>query len=268
MLTFRRMRLSSTLLLALLLAPACSSASPTQQETTVDSGHGSDSGHAHDAATPTDGGGPGTMLTGTGALTFTPTFVGASTTSGSCPVCGGLPMGNPVGDGGPISVPDANDSFPSGPASFHGVVVVMSDDPGLQASCASDAAGGYDFDFQRYHYLTVQVVSTGVISPGTYAIHSALSQADGGVSYGYVDDSVPVASTGSSGIGYANEDNGTGTVKITVFGSSVQGSFDATGLERFGGGASQGNLSGSFDAPLCPGLAASAFEGPCGGCPG
>jgi len=159
-------------------------------------------------------------------------------------------------------------TFPSGPASYDGVVVLLSDDPNLQATCDTEAGAGYAFDFQKYHYLTVQVLSTEAVAVGNYAIHSALDQSDGGVSFGYVDDSVPVAADASHGIGYDNEDNGTGTVTITGLGSTVSGRFTAAGLELFGGGASQGNLSGSFDAPSCPSLAESAFQRPCGGCPG
>jgi hypothetical protein len=212
-----------------------------------------------DAATSRDSGGPGTSVSGTAKLTFTPTFVGSAVSSGSCPVCGGLPMAGDAGGGG---------SFPSGPASYDGVVVVLSDDPNLHASCDADAGSGYAFDFQHYHYLTVQVLSTEPIAVGSYAIHSALSQADGGVSFGYVDDSVPLAADASHGIGYDNEDNGTGTVTITGLGNVVTGSFNAGGLELYGSGASQGNVSGSFDAPSCPSLAESAFQRPCGGCPG
>jgi len=167
-------------------------------------------------------------------------------------VCGGLP-----GGGG---------SSPSGPASYNGVVVVMSDDPNLQGSCGSDA--GYTFNYDRYHYLTIQVVSTETITPGSYAIHSSLSQSDGGISYGYVDESRPLATDASSGLGYSNDDNGSGTVQLTGLGVVVQGSFTVTGLEQFGSGPPQGDLAGSFSAASCPSLAQAAFQGPCGGCPG
>ena len=257
------MRMISKLLLVLggllTLTAACSSTSPAGTEPKGDSGTSRDSSAPHDGASSIDSGGPATTLSGTSHLTFTPKFIGSAAASGSCPVCGGLPMPGDGGGGG---------SFPSGPASYNGVVIVLSDDPNLEASCTSDAAAGYTFNFDSYHYLTIQVVSIDAISAGTYAVHSALSQADGGVSYGYVDDSVPASPDASSGIGYDNEDNGRGTVTLTGVGGTVLGTFNVTGLELFGGGASQGNLSGSFVAPSCPSLANSAFQGPCGGCPG
>jgi hypothetical protein len=248
-----RKTLGYAVALASVLA-ACSSSTP-HEATVTDSGASHDAATREDSNTAHDAGGGGTNLSGTASLTFTPSFAGSAESAGSCPVCGGLP----TGDGG------STGSFPSGPASYHGVVVVLSDDPSLEAKCT---VGSASFDDTRYHYLTIQVLSTGAVSEGSYGIHSALSQSDGGVSFGYVDDSVPVPGDASHGIGYHNEDNGSGTVTITGLGATVTGTFDATGLELFGGGSSQGNLSGSFSAPSCPGLAAAAFQAPCGGCPG
>jgi hypothetical protein len=68
----------------------------------------------------------------------------------------------------------------------------------------------------------------------------------------------------STDLGFADDDNASGTVQITDLGSSVEGSFDAMGLENFGSGGSQGDVSGSFDARLCPALVEIAFEAPCG----
>jgi hypothetical protein len=203
------------------------------------------------SGTTTGGGSSTTSITGTATLTFSTSFVGSASTSGTCPVCGPLP-----GSGG--------SGTPSGPASYHGVVVLLSDDPSLQGHCA-DASAEYSFDNAKYHYLTIQVTSTEAIASGSYVIHPGFNQTTGG-SYGYVDESKPTNEP--TGVGFDNEDNGTGTVDITALGTSVQGSFDAMGLELFGAGASQGDLSGTFDAPSCPALAAIAFQGPCGGCPG
>jgi hypothetical protein len=195
--------------------------------------------------------GPSPGLSGTGVLDFTPTFTGAVTTSGTCPVCGGLP-GTDAG------------GTPSGPASYQALVVLLTDDPNVQTNCAVNS---YALDPARYHYVTVQVVSTQTIAPGRYAIHSSLAQAGGASAYAYVAEMRPVDG-GSLGLDYVNDDNATGTVVLTTTGDTASGTFTADGLEMFGGGPSQGNLTGSFVATSCPALAQSAFQSPCGGCPG
>jgi hypothetical protein len=143
-------------------------------------------------------------------------------------------------------------------------VVLLTDDPNVPANCAS---GGYALDPRQYHYVTVQVVSTQTIAPGSYAIHASLSQADGASAYAWVAEMRPVDG-GSPGLDYVNDDNAAGAVVLTTVGDTASGSFTADGLEAFGGGASQGNLTGSFVASSCPALAQFAFQGPCGGCPG
>jgi hypothetical protein len=143
-------------------------------------------------------------------------------------------------------------------------VVLLTDDPNVSANCASAA---YALDPARYHYVTVQVVSTQTIAPASYAIHGSLAQAGGASAYAYVVEMRPVDG-GSPGLDYVNDDNATGTVVLTTTGDTASGSFTADGLEQFGGGASQGNLTGSFAASSCPALAQIAFQSPCGGCPG
>jgi hypothetical protein len=221
-----------SLLVGLTLLVACSSRSPTSAPAT-------DSGGERDASAH-DGGGSGNTLLGT--FLFPLTFVGSATTSGTCETCGS-----------------------GGPPSYEGVVVMMSDDPNLQGSCESlDARVGYDFDFARYHYLTIQVTSTtgAAVSVGSYNLTDSNS-----VLFGYVSESTPIP-LDASPLGYTNEDDGTGAVKITSLTGDVKGTFSATDLMRSGAGPRTGELSGSFDAPSCPGLGVSAFQSPCFLCPG
>jgi hypothetical protein len=143
-------------------------------------------------------------------------------------------------------------------------VVLLTDDPNVPANCAS---GAYALDPSNYHYVTVQVVSTQSVVARSYAIHSSLGQAGGASAYAWVAEARPVDG-GSPGLDYVNDDNATGTVVLTTTGDTATGDFTADGLEAFGGGASQGNLTGSFAASSCPALAQIAFQSPCGGCPG
>jgi hypothetical protein len=186
-------------------------------------------------------GGAINTVSGDMATQFSPTFVGYASVQGTCtcPTYGG-------------------------PASYAGVVVLMSDDPNLQAQCTA-APQDIHFDFPSSHYLTIQVVSTSAVAAGTYTIENPLLTGP----FATLVESRPVTGDASgSAVGFVEDDNDSGTVTIDQIGSVVRGSFDASGLEPFGQAPSDGTLSGSFQAPLCQSAASASFQSPCSACPG
>ncbi len=183
-------------------------------------------------------GGVSNSISGAPALDFTPTFVGSATFEGTCP-CPGV--------GG-------------GPASYQGVVVLMSDDPNLASQCN---ASSVDFNTGGFHYLTIQVTSTSPIVPGTFSIENSISNG----AFATVVESRPAPVTATNTLDFVQDDGATGSVKIDEVGTTVEGTFDALSLRRWGSQV-DGNLSGSFNASPCQGPAQNSFQSPCSACPG
>lgn len=227
-----------TVLFASLFAVGCSGTTSLASSST-----GTSSG----TSTGSSGSPTTTTVTGSSPLTFTPSFVGSSSTSGHCPACSG-PPGSGTG------------SYPSGPPSYEALVVTLSNDPGLEGQCTADG-GSYMFDYQQYHYLTVEVISTASVTPGTYAIDASADSDGGPAAFAEVLEYFP--GTGA----FADVESAAGSVVLTGLGSNVQGTFDVTKL-YLQGSASSDTVGGAFDAPSCPALSELTFQTPCGGCPG
>jgi hypothetical protein len=179
------------------------------------------------------GSGSRTSVTGAAVLTFTPVFSGSATTSGNCLAA-------------------------CGPASYHALVILVTDDPGVESQCAADAIRfGESFNPKQYHYLTITTVSADPIAAGTYVISASGDE----TTYASVDVNGPSSGT----LGFWDYANPSGNVQITGLYGGAQGSFTASGF--YGpDDATVGALSGTFDAPSCTALAGSA--GVCGACPG
>jgi hypothetical protein len=183
--------------------------------------------------------GGGNSVSGDTTVDFTPTFFGSATVDGTCP-CPSI----------------------GGPASYHAVVVLMSDDPSFSSQCSAKAEE-IQFDFGSFHYLTIQVVSTAPIAPGTFTIENPTPKG----AFATVLEDRPVPS-GKTSVDFVQDDDATGTVEIDQLGTVVSGSFNAVGFHDFGGMTVDGNLSGSFQASACQAPASGGFQSPCSACPG
>jgi hypothetical protein len=183
-------------------------------------------------------GGVSNSISGDPTVDFTPTFVGSATFEGTCPCL----------------------DVSGGPASYQGVVVLMSDDPNLASQCDTSSV---DFNSGSFHYLTIQVTSTSAVVPGTFTIEDPISNGP----FATVVESRPAPITATNTLDFVQDDEATGSVKIDEVGTTVEGSFDALDLRRWGSTV-DGSLSGSFNASPCQGPARNSFQSPCSACPG
>jgi hypothetical protein len=191
-------------------------------------------------SSPDGGAQPANKVSGSAALTFTPTFAGFISGSGGCDVCSGPSPG------------------PSGPSHYDETVVVLTDDPNVSAHCALDAAT-YLLDFKSYRYLTLSIAGIQQLTAGTYATSASTilpANATANTTAVEITESCPTDSACAD-----SSDVFTGTVVVTKVGSSVQGTFTTT---EQGDGATL-ELSGSFDAIHCPGISIG-LPTPCLGC--
>jgi hypothetical protein len=113
------------------------------------------------------------------------------------------------------------------------------------------------------HYLTIQITSTSAIVPGTFTIENPISNGP----FATVVELRPTPITATNTLDFVQDDAATGRVEIDEVGTTVEGSFDALDLRRWGSEV-DGSLSGSFKASPCQGPARNSFQSPCSACPG
>jgi len=141
----------------------------------------------------------------------------------------------------------------------------MSDDPTIERGCTPPYGSPYTIDTSRYHYVIVEAVSATLngssparpLTASTFPVQ-AYPPTDSWSAF--VTELQPA--TAAVTLGMASS----GQVTIDAIGSTVDGSFTASGFQSGGTGPATA-LSGTFVATSCPPL--TMFEGvvlPCIAC--
>jgi hypothetical protein len=191
------------------------------------------------------------QASGDTTMAFQPVFMGSAIVNGTCPC------------------PEAV----GGPSTYQALVILMSDDPTLQAACEeADASVAVNYSNLTNHYLTVQVLALDTTAPiptGTYSVQpSTVSNPTTGT-YADMIEVLPIPPGGAdTKLNWLQDDDPTsGTIELDQVGNVVSGSFNAQNLHQFGS-TIDGSITGKFTAPVCQAVASQFVQAPCGGCPG